>query len=189
MDARLSRSTRESRIVVIDCLKEKRASSIKLVFGLSNEEVLCTQRFGNGFGRSTRAEKGAFRSEQILANNTVAARKSWLESLCEARVQADDLSKEQELQNLLQVEDQRWTARIIARVNGKLRSGSVTSVIAPNSEGQWVEHSKKEEIEKTLCEENERQFNEAKDATSLQQPLLDFVGMDAPFLRKQGLRP
>ena len=112
-----------------------------------------------------------------------------MESLCEARAHAGDLSKEQELQNLLQVEDQRWTARIIARVNGKLRSGSVTLVIAPNSEGQWVELTKKEEIEKALCEENERQFNEAKDTTSLQQPLLDFVGMDAPFLRKQGLRP
>ena len=56
-----------------------------------------------------------------------------------AKAEAGNLSKEQELLNMRKREEQRRNARIITSVNGKLRSGSVTSVITPDAMGKWVE--------------------------------------------------
>jgi hypothetical protein len=120
--------------------------------------------------------KRAYRAEKILAKVSEASRKSWLESLCEAKAEAGEGSKEVVLRRLIRIEDQRKNARIIWRVNGKLQSGSVTSVVAPNEEGEWVEVVGKEGIGKALLEENERRFNQAKATPFLQQPLLDLVG-------------
>ena len=53
-------------------------------------------------------------------------RQSWLLLLCEARAAEGDTTKELELKNRIRIEEQRRTARIIKRVNGKLRAGSVT---------------------------------------------------------------
>ena len=78
------------------------------------------------------------------------SRKLWLESLCEAKAEAGEGSKEMVLRRLIRIEDQRKNARIIGRVNGKLPSGSVTSVVAPNEDGEWVEVVGKEGIEKAL---------------------------------------
>ena len=75
---------------------------------------------------------------------------SWLESLCEAKAEASEGSKEMVLRRLIRIEDQRENARIIGRANGKLQSGSVTSVVAPNEEGEWVEVVGKEGIELSL---------------------------------------
>ena len=83
-------------------------------------------------------------------------RKSWLESLCEAKEEAGEGEKEAVYRKLIRIENQRRNARIIGRVNGKLRSGSVTSVVAPNTGGEWVEIVGKEEIELALLQENER---------------------------------
>ena len=82
-------------------------------------------------------------------------------SLCEARAAEGDLSKEHELKIRIRIEEQRRTARIISRVNGKLRSGSVTLVVAPNEAGVWIEVTDKESIKKALLEENERRFTQA----------------------------
>ena len=103
-------------------------------------------------------------------------RKSWLESLCEAKAEAGEGDKETVFRNLIRIEQQRRNARIIGRVNEKLKSGSVTSVVAPNESGEWVEVVGKEEIERALLQENERRFNQAKSTPFLQQPLLNLVG-------------
>ena len=120
--------------------------------------------------------KRAYRAENFLAKVSEVSRKSWLESLCEAKAEASEGSKEMVLRRLIRIEDLRKNGRIIGRVNGKLQSGSVTSVVAPNEEGEWVEVVGKEGIEKALLEENERWFNQAKATPFLQQPLLDLVG-------------
>ena len=107
-------------------------------------------------------QKRAYRAEIFLAKVSEASRKSWLELLCEAKAEAGEGSKEIVLRRLIRIEDQWKNARIIGRVNGKLQSGSVTSVVAPNEDGEWVEVVGKEGIEKALLEGNERQFNQAK---------------------------
>ena len=118
----------------------------------------------------------AYREEKRLAKKAGNDRKTWMESLVEARAADGNLSQAQELKNLLSREEQRRVARIIRRVNGKLRSGSLTSVVAPNSNGEWVEVTDKREIEKSLMKENERRFNQARNTPFLKPPLLDLVG-------------
>ena len=120
--------------------------------------------------------KDAYRAEKIMAMQSEANRKSWLESLCEAKAEAGEGDKEAVYRNLIRMEGQRRNARIIGRVNGKLQTGSVTSVVAPNEMGEWVEVVGKEEIERALLQENERRFNQAKETPFLQKPLLDLVG-------------
>ena len=118
----------------------------------------------------------AYRAEKSLKKKAESDRSTWIESLCEARAAVGNTSKEQELKNRMTREKQRKDARIIQRVNGNMRSGSLTSVVAPNNEGDWVEVTKKEEMEKALLQENCRRFNQAKETPFLQQPLLDLVG-------------
>ena len=62
------------------------------------------------------------------------------------------MTKELELKNRIRIEEQRRTARIIKRVNGKLRAGSVTSVVAPDKNGVWREVTEKDDIEIALLE-------------------------------------
>ena len=50
-----------------------------------------------GVEEATERRNRAFRAEKILAKVTVAMRKSWLESLCEARAGSGKTSAEQEL--------------------------------------------------------------------------------------------
>ena len=107
-------------------------------------------------------QKRAYQAGKFLAKVSEASRKSWLESLCEAKAEAGEESKEIVLRRLIRIEDQQKNARIVGRVNRKLQSGSVTSVVAPNKDGEWVEVEGKAGIEKALLEENERQFNQAK---------------------------
>jgi hypothetical protein len=118
----------------------------------------------------------AFRQEKIMAKTTEVTRMSWLESLCEARAAEGNSSKEQEIRKRLQIEEQQRNARIICRVNGKLRSGSVTSVVAPNENGIWTEITDRRCMETALLDENRRRFTQASDTPFLQSPLLDMVG-------------
>jgi hypothetical protein len=49
-------------------------------------------------------------------------------------------------------------------------------VVAPDSHGNWVELTKKEDIERAMCAENARRFDQAKDTPLLQEPLFSEVG-------------
>jgi hypothetical protein len=49
-------------------------------------------------------------------------------------------------------------------------------VVAPDSHGNWVELTKKEDIKRALCAENARRFNQAKDTPLFQEPLFSEVG-------------
>ena len=103
----------------------------------------------------------AHRLEKAAASKSITNRKTWLQSLCDAKAEAGNVSAEKVLANFIRVEDQRRNARIIRAANGKLRSGGVTQVIAKDLTGTPRELSIREDIEKALCEENARRFNQA----------------------------
>ena len=118
----------------------------------------------------------AFCHEKILAKTTESTRQSWLLSLCEARALEGNTSKEQELKNWIRIEEQRRNARIMSRVDGKLRSWSVTSTVAPDENGIWREVTERQIMEQALLDENKRRFTQASDTPFLQPPLLQMVG-------------
>jgi hypothetical protein len=95
---------------------------------------------------------------------------SWLQSLGEAKAEFGLMSASQAVKNMLRREEQ------IRRVNDKLRSGSVTMVLAPDEDGNWTERTEKLEIETALLQENERRFNQANDTPFLVPPLYDLIG-------------
>ena len=119
--------------------------------------------------------KEAYLENQKLKSNT-SGRETWLESVAGALAAEGNLTKEQYIMNMRNWERQRRNARIIRRVNGKLRAGAVTSVIAPDQQGHWREVTSKREVEDALIAENIRQFSQASDTPFLQEPLLSVVG-------------
>jgi hypothetical protein len=86
------------------------------------------------------------------------------------------MSAAQAVKNMQRREEQRRNARMIRRVDDKLRSGSVTMVLAPDDDGNWTERTEKLEIETAFLQENERRFNQANDTPFLVSPLYDFNG-------------
>jgi len=104
-------------------------------------------------------------------------RSSWIEELATARAMEGKNTVATEVKQLLQRETQQRDARLIRRVNGRLRSGGISSVIAPvgnNSAG--IEVTDKEGIERALLDENQRRFNQASGTPFMTSPLYDAVG-------------
>lgn len=100
-----------------------------------------------------------------------------LEKLAEAKEAAGETTKAQFLCSYKCIEYQRKEARMIKQCNHDLRSGSITSVIAPHPQtGIRTEFTGKEDIERAALSENERRFNQATDNAFLKEPLLSDVG-------------
>jgi hypothetical protein len=72
-------------------------------------------------------------------------------------------------------EQQRRDARAIRYANPKIRTGSVTFVVAPNSQGEWVEVNDQASMEQALMEENHRRFNQAAGTPFTVPPLTDYI--------------
>ena len=125
--------------------------------------------------QASEERKEAYLENQKLKCNT-SRRETWLATVAGALAAEGKLTKEQHILNMRNRERQRRNARIIRRVNGKLRAGAVTSVIAPDRHGQWREVTTKREVEDALIEENIRRFSQARDTPFLQEPLLSAVG-------------
>jgi hypothetical protein len=56
-----------------------------------------------------------------------------------------------------------------------MHTGSVTYVIAPNGEGEWVEVNDKESMEQALADENNRRFNQAATTPFMVPPLSNYI--------------
>jgi hypothetical protein len=117
-----------------------------------------------------------WREQKRLKQQADQLRVSWLQSLGEAQAELGHMSAAQAVKNMQRREEQRRNARMIRRVNDKLRSGSVTMVLAPDADGTWTERTEKREIESALLQENERRFNQANDTPFLVPPLYDLIG-------------
>ena len=176
MVTRLPACKRQSDTMEIGGPTKARKANSQTIRSATDVEMQRTRRFVCDNGRSSKNRTSAYRYEKILAKLTETTRKSWLTSLCEARAADGNLSKEQELKNRIRTEEQRRNARIIRRVNGKLRSGSVTSVVAPDENGIWREVTGKVDMEQALLDENKRRFTQASNTPFLQLPLLQMVG-------------
>jgi hypothetical protein len=117
-----------------------------------------------------------WREQKRLKAQATSLRASRLQSLVEAKTELGLMSAAQAVKNMQRREEQRRTDRMIRRVNDKLRSGSVTMVLAPDDDGNWTECTEKFEIETALLQENDRRFNQAKDTPFLVPPLYDLIG-------------
>ena len=115
--------------------QEARGKGVRSVLRATDKNMQTGRRIVIVIGGSRGKTEARVLGLKKLAKVSEASRKSWLESLCEAKAEASEGSKEMVLRRLIRIEDQRKNARIIGRVDGKLQSGSVTSVVAPNEDG------------------------------------------------------
>ena len=99
-----------------------------------------------------------------------------LEGLADALAKTGSTSATTHYKALLQREQQRRDARNIRRATGKLRTGGLLSVIAPQPDGTWVELTAPSDIEAACMQENERRFRQANDTPFMVPPLSDEVG-------------
>jgi hypothetical protein len=77
---------------------------------------------------------------------------------------------------LISIEKQRKQARNVKRMNHKLKSFGTSRIIAPNSEGRWVEFTSQEDIEAGCEWENKRRFLQTADTPFMVSPLLEDFG-------------
>ncbi len=80
----------------------------------------------------------------------------WLTGLSAALAAENKTTTAQEKENYIRREEQRKMARQIKKVNGKMRAGSVTSVIAPSPHDPnlRLEMTSKEDMEDAYLAEN-----------------------------------
>ncbi len=103
-------------------------------------------------------------------------RVTFLESLAEARAMHSNTKAEMELKQLMHHEQQHWDSRLIKAMNKKLHGGSLTVVIAPNVQGNWVEYNDKTGMEQAMVNEDSRRFSQAGNTPFVQEPLAAQVG-------------
>jgi hypothetical protein len=96
------------------------------------------------------ARESIWREQKRLKGQASQLRVSWLQFLGEAKAELGLMSASQAVKNMPRREEQRRNARMIRRVNEKLRSGSVTMALAPDEDGNWTERTEKPEIETAL---------------------------------------
>ncbi len=119
----------------------------------------------------------AYHHLKTLKRQDVELRHTWMEDLASALAAVGKLSQATHLRNLVAREQQRRSFRHIRHMNGKLRHGSVTSVVAPSStDGAWMEVSDKEGMEKACLDENQRRFRQANDTPFMVEPLRSAIG-------------
>ena len=115
----------------------------------------------------------------------IQAREDYLHSLAKAKAQHGLMDAEFYLRQLVLREKARRQGRLLRRVNHKLRSGSVSMVIAPpvdpstgefKPDATWVEYTAKEDIERACLWENERRFRQAYGTPATVSPLFPLLG-------------
>jgi len=99
-----------------------------------------------------------------------------LENLAEALAQKGATTQEKMLKALREREKQRQTARKIRYLQGKLRSGSTTMVSTTDSEGNKVDITDQEGIEKAILKCNEAKFRQSTHTPFYKNPLKDDFG-------------
>ena len=120
--------------------------------------------------------KSAYQEKKRNHPHASDNRFSHLDSLATAKAIMGKTDATKEKNAMIRRETQRKEARLIRRVNDKLRSSSLSLVIAPDADGNWTEMTAKDDIERACLEENERRFNQASNTPFLQPPLFDEVG-------------
>jgi hypothetical protein len=126
---------------------------------------------------SIEALNDAYTELKLFKKQAQLKRISWLEELASARAIDGNRKVATEVRQLEQREKQRCDAQMIRRANGRLRSGGISSVIAPVGENyDWVEVTDKKGIEQALLDENQRRFNQACDTPFMTHPLYNAVG-------------
>jgi hypothetical protein len=108
-------------------------------------------------------KKANFKACKAAKKNHVSARVSWLHSLaCTRSSQDDGKTEDQHVKSLITIEKQRRQARNVKRTTHKLKSFGTPRIVAPDSNGNWVEQTSKEDIESGCTWETQGAFHKPR---------------------------
>jgi len=124
----------------------------------------------------TESLKAAYQRYYQLKANHVQLRKTALENLAEACAIQGNTSKKKMIKQLQLREKQRSMARKIRFLQGKLRVGSTTLVTVQDAEGNTIELTTKQDIEKAIVKNNKDKFEQSFHTPFLQPPLSHLFG-------------
>jgi hypothetical protein len=97
-----------------------------------------------------------YKADKPTAN---ALRYTFLADLANSKAEYTGKDGTNVLLELQHREEQRSLGRKLKSLKGDFRN-SLTAVIAPSQEGEWLRYDDKEDIERRLCEENIRRFTQ-----------------------------
>jgi hypothetical protein len=118
----------------------------------------------------------AYTAYKRIKQGADANRQTWLKGLAVALEEKGNTSASTHYRTLIEREKQRQAARQIKRVTGKLRSGGLLSVVAPQADGTWIELTSPHDIAQACLHENERRFHQANDTPFMVSPLSNDIG-------------
>lgn len=122
--------------------------------------------------------KQEYETYNIYKKEASTRRNTYLEDMAVARAEFFNTTATSILKVLIEHERQRAIGRKMRRILGKPRCG-VTSVIAPNEEGEWITVTEKQAIEEACQQENIRRFTQANDTPALLSDQVDLLGWTA----------
>lgn len=122
------------------------------------------------------SKRDALKEYRSLKLSSSALRTTFLEDLAAARSAAGHNSIATKIRQLQTQEHQRSMVRQIRYIYGTSKGGGITSVIAPDGTGSYVELTSKSDMERAIMDENERKYRQASQTPFMVPPLLDDFG-------------
>ncbi len=123
--------------------------------------------------------KAAINEYKRLKKNAKQLRKTFLETKAEAIAKEQNGKEENIYKQLIQREKQRESARTIKYVLQKIKQGGVTKVDVVNDEGETIELTTKEDIERACMSENRAKYNQTNNTPCMRGSLFRDLGLDA----------
>lgn len=120
--------------------------------------------------------KDEYKHYYQIKGEATQLRATALANLAEALAAQGDTKKEKILKALREREQQRSTARKIRSLQGKLRMGSITMVTITDSNGEKVDITDQQEIERVILDSNKQKFSQSAKTPFYLSPLKDEFG-------------
>ena len=110
-----------------------------------------------------------------------------MDNLAEALAEAGDTKKETMIKVLRHREKQRFTARKIKFLRGKINTGSTTMVTIQSDDGESKDLTGKREIEEAILSNNQQKYQQSFHTPFLQSPLREEFGFKGLTMAAQAV--
>jgi hypothetical protein len=131
--------------------------------------------------------KSAYQEYYKIKSNAKELRQTALENLAEAIAASGNITQEKTLKALREREAQRNHARKIRYLRGKIDTGSTTMVTTQNAQGNKIELTNKQEMEKAILVSNKKKFLQSALTPFYQSPLKDEFSFKGLSLASQAV--
>jgi hypothetical protein len=120
--------------------------------------------------------KQAYKHYYSIKGSDRDLRKTYLEELVEALCAMGNVKKETTIKQIKEREQQRDTAKKIKYLQGKINTGSITTITIEDGKGSYIDIVGKEQVEKAIMANNEQKYKQSHHTPFFQFPLAGEFG-------------